>query len=258
MPWDPLRAMKYFGGAALAGHFVDEGDGLGLGGQHVVVAVLVHQLQHFPGAGHRQLCVAETDKSADIQVVRDLTDGQIALQTGHGDGINRHDSKLLFRHGRHMAVCRHSMVALHETAANHRSTRANRTVSAAFRRFLPFSPWPASASLHLKSQKTPEDPSLTGAKQLCRSRSVPGRGKDRRRVLAASPRVLPLYGRITARQSCACLCRSTVYIILAARKKSRFRRNFTRKSGHALKYESTGCFVKNISNKPPQSDGFLL
>ena len=247
MPW-ALAGNKVLGGAALAGHLVDEGDGLGLGGQHVVVAVLAHQLQHFPGAGHRQLCVAETDKSADIQVVRDLTDGQIALQTGHGDGINRHDSRLLFRRGRHMAVCRHSMVALHETAANHRSTRANRTVSASFRRFLPFSPWPASASLHLKSQKTPENPSLTGTKQLCRSRSVPGRGKTGGGYL------------LHPRESCRCMGVSLpVKAVLAfvdrqctlyeqPEKKSRFRRNFTRKSGHALKYESTGCFVKNISN----------
>ena len=70
-------------------------------------------------------------------------------------------------------------------------TRANTPVSASFRRFLPFSPWLAPASLQgniarqhrreyadsahlrLKKQKPLEYPSLAGAKQFCRAEMCP-------------------------------------------------------------------------------------
>ena len=63
---------------------------------------------------------------------------------------------------------------------HHRLTRANTPASVSFRRFLPFSPWRASARLRLKSQKSLVNSSLAGALQFCRSRNVPRQGKTRR------------------------------------------------------------------------------
>ena len=65
------------------GHLVDQGNALGLGGKHVVVAVRWDGLQQRPGACHCQLCVAEHDKRADVELVADLTQGQIPLQAGN-------------------------------------------------------------------------------------------------------------------------------------------------------------------------------
>jgi len=62
----------------------------------------------------------------------------------------------------------------------HQLTRANTPVTAPFRRFFPFSPWLAPASLRLKNQKSLEKPSLTGAKQFGRSRNVSRQEKARR------------------------------------------------------------------------------
>ncbi len=62
----------------------------------------------------------------------------------------------------------------------HHLIRADTPDSAPFRRFLPFSPWRASARLHLKKQKSLENPSLSGAKQFCWSGNVFRRGKTRR------------------------------------------------------------------------------
>ena len=59
-------------------------------------------------------------------------------------------------------------------------TRANTPASVSFRRFLPFSPWRASARLRLKSQKSLVNSSLAGALQFCRSRNVTRQGKTRR------------------------------------------------------------------------------
>ena len=91
--------MKYFFAPLWRGHFVDQGDGLGLGGEQIVVAALVQKTQHIPGAGDRQLRVTEADKRADVKLVSDLADGQLAVQTGDGDGVNRHDTNLLFAAG---------------------------------------------------------------------------------------------------------------------------------------------------------------
>lgn len=55
----------------------------------------------------------------------------------------------------------------------HRLTRANTPASAPLRRFLPFSPWRASARLRIKSQKSLGNPSLAGAKQFCRAEMCP-------------------------------------------------------------------------------------
>ena len=65
----------------------------------------------------------------------------------------------------------------------HRLTRANTPDSVSFRRFLPFSPWLAPASLRLKKQKSLENPSLAGAEQFCRSRNAFRQEKTRREYL---------------------------------------------------------------------------
>ena len=74
-------------GAGLPGHFVDQGDALGLGGEEVVVLLILHQLQQVTGAGHRQLRITETDECTDIQIIRNLADGKFPLQARHGHGI---------------------------------------------------------------------------------------------------------------------------------------------------------------------------
>ena len=65
----------------------------------------------------------------------------------------------------------------------HRLTRANTPDSVSFRRFLPFSPWLAPASLRLKKQKSLENTSPAGAGQFCRSRNVSRQEKARREYL---------------------------------------------------------------------------
>ena len=81
--------------AALAGHFVDEGDALCLGGKEVVILDALQPLEHFSGGGHGDLRVAEADERADIQIIIYLADGKLALQTGDGHGIC-HCHNLLF------------------------------------------------------------------------------------------------------------------------------------------------------------------
>ena len=65
----------------------------------------------------------------------------------------------------------------------YRLTRANTPDSVSFRRFLPFSPWLAPASLRLKKQKSLENTSPAGARQFCRSRNVSRQEKVRREYL---------------------------------------------------------------------------
>ena len=72
-----------------------------------------------------------------------------------------------------------------------------------FRRFLPFSPWLAPASLRLKAQKSLKNPSLTGTLRFCRSRNVSRQGKTRREAAVLS-RDLMQYRRISARHNCVC------------------------------------------------------
>ena len=79
--------------AGLACHLVDQGNALGLSGEEVVVAVLRDQLQQFAGAGDRQLRIAKADEGADVQVVGNFAQGQLAVQTGYGNGIRQ--NKLL-------------------------------------------------------------------------------------------------------------------------------------------------------------------
>ena len=107
-------------------------------------------------------------------------------------------------------------------------TRTSTPDSVSFRRFLPFSPWRAPASLQrnvarqhrreyadsarlrLKNQKSLENTSLAGALQFCRSRNVPRQEKGPQRILAVLSRGLTQYGRISARQNRVCPCRSMV------------------------------------------------
>ena len=63
--------------AALAGHFVHQRDGFRFGCDQVVI--FGRQLEKLGCAVHGQLHVAEHDERADVQVVRDLAQGQIAL-----------------------------------------------------------------------------------------------------------------------------------------------------------------------------------
>ena len=65
----------------------DEGDALGLGGEHVVVAVRRDALQQGGGAGHGELRVAEDDERADVQLVADLAQRQLPLQPGNLHGV---------------------------------------------------------------------------------------------------------------------------------------------------------------------------
>jgi len=58
--------------AALTRHLVNEGNGLGLGGEQIVVVQLLRQLEEVAGAGDGQLGVAEHDESADVEVLRHL------------------------------------------------------------------------------------------------------------------------------------------------------------------------------------------
>ena len=62
---------------------MDQGDAFGLGGEHVIKALRVHQLQKLPGARHGQLRVAEDHECGDVEIVRHLADGQLTLQSGH-------------------------------------------------------------------------------------------------------------------------------------------------------------------------------
>ena len=78
--------------AALTGHLMNEGDGLGLGGEEIVVLLLRDELEHLTGTLHRQLGIAKDDERTDIQIVSHLADGQLTLETRHIEGISSHSS----------------------------------------------------------------------------------------------------------------------------------------------------------------------
>ena len=62
-------------------HLIGQGDGLGLGGDDVVV--FRRALEKLRRTMDRQLDVAEHDEGADAQLVVELAQGQIALQSGN-------------------------------------------------------------------------------------------------------------------------------------------------------------------------------
>ena len=95
----------------------------------------------------------------------------------------------------------------------HRLTRVNTPDSVSFRRFLPFSPWLAPASLRLKNQKSLENTSLAGVKQFCRRQKCVQTRKGPQRILAVLSRDLTRYGRISERQNRVFPCQSMVKII---------------------------------------------
>lgn len=77
----PLRAIKYFFAPLWRAHLVDEGDGLCLSGEEVIVVDALGELQELFCAAHGQLRVAEHDESTDIKIVRYLADGKVAVKT---------------------------------------------------------------------------------------------------------------------------------------------------------------------------------
>ena len=95
---------------------MDQGNALGLGGEEIIVAAGGDEPEQLAGAGLRQLCVAEADERADIQVVRDLTDGKLAVESGHMDRISKHN---------------HSFCRVCGTAVSRRTARLNFTVCGA-------------------------------------------------------------------------------------------------------------------------------
>lgn len=86
----PLPGDEILLRAGLAGHLVNQGNGLGLGGEHVIVAVCGDLVQQGPGTVHRKLCVAEHDERANIEIIADLAEGQLPLQAGNLHGIGHH------------------------------------------------------------------------------------------------------------------------------------------------------------------------
>ena len=109
----------------------------------------------------------------------------------------------------------------------HRLARANTPDSVSFRRFLPFSPWRASASLQrnvarqhrreyadsarlrLKNQKSLENPSLSGAGSFAGAEMRPDKERPAENTIVLS-RDLTLYGPISARQNRVCPCQAMV------------------------------------------------
>ena len=63
--------------AALAGHFIHQRDGFRFGRDQVVI--FRRQLEQFGRAVHGQLHIAKHDERADVQVIGDLAQGQIAF-----------------------------------------------------------------------------------------------------------------------------------------------------------------------------------
>ena len=83
--------------AALTRHLVNEGNGLGLGSEQIVVVQLLRQLEEVAGAGDGQLGVAEHDEGADVEVLRHLANGEIADEARNVHGIGHHSgSSFLF------------------------------------------------------------------------------------------------------------------------------------------------------------------
>lgn len=62
---------------ALTGHFIHQRDGFRFGGDQIVI--FRRQLQQLGRAVHGQLHIAKHDERADVQVIGDLAQGQIAL-----------------------------------------------------------------------------------------------------------------------------------------------------------------------------------
>ena len=77
--------------AALAGHFVCQGDALGLGGQDDIKIRAL--FQQGLGAGNGQLNIAKHDECGNVQVVIDFADGQFTGQACHMQGIGFCHSK---------------------------------------------------------------------------------------------------------------------------------------------------------------------
>ena len=91
----------------------------------------------------------------------------------------------------------------------HRLTRANTPASVSFRRFLPFSPWRAPARLRLKSQKSLENPYLSGAGSFAGAEMCPDKERPAENIVVLSRDLTP-YGPISARQNRVCLCQAMV------------------------------------------------
>ena len=105
----PLPGDKILLGPGLACHLVDQGNALGLCGKQIVIAARLQQLQQLPAAGLGKLGIAEADERADIQIVGDLTDGQLPLEPGHGHGISGHNKISILPQGeRRRCGCRFS------------------------------------------------------------------------------------------------------------------------------------------------------
>ena len=81
-------------------------------------------------------------------------------------------------------------------------TKADTPASVPFRRFLPFSPWRASARLRLKSQKSLVNSSLAGALQFCRSRNIPRQGKPRREYCRIAKGLDAVWGHFCPTKPC--------------------------------------------------------
>ena len=86
-----LAGQDVLGVAGLAGHFVGQGDALGLGGDDVVV--FGGPLQQFPGTGNGQFRVSKADECANIQIIRNFAKGQFPLHTCDFHGICTHKRK---------------------------------------------------------------------------------------------------------------------------------------------------------------------
>lgn len=78
-------------------------------------------------------------------------------------------------------------------------------VGVSLRRFLPFSPWRASARPRLKSQKSLKYPSPSGAGSFAGAEMCSGDKKPAGNA-GAFPRTLRMHARISARQNRICPC----------------------------------------------------
>ena len=91
--------------AALARHLMDEGDGLCLGGEEIVIVDPGGKLQKLLRAANGQLRVAKHDERADIKIVRHLADGKVAVKTRDVHRISRHKEEAPFAFS-HLNFCR--------------------------------------------------------------------------------------------------------------------------------------------------------
>ena len=81
-----LAGEQVFVSVALARHLVDEGDGLRLGGDHIVV-LGGHFFKESLGAGACELDLAENHERADIELVVQRAQRQIAVDAGDIHGV---------------------------------------------------------------------------------------------------------------------------------------------------------------------------